>query len=168
MASKVKDSSAISPEGTKYWFDWLVFSDPATTSLTPVREPDGLDPWLSRAETIRTTEASLMVTKVEDAYGNYISYEYTGKKLTRISASDGRRVDFKWIDHPWGGRTHFPEFNAETVGYIESITTQAQSTKPRTWHTHVRVGIQRRHLEARRAPEESDASRRIVLAIQFG
>lgn len=34
----------------------------------------------------------LMVTRIEDRFGNYVTYTYTGGELTKIAASDGRQI----------------------------------------------------------------------------
>jgi hypothetical protein len=77
---------AVSPNGTKYWFDRL-YCERATTFYEDsiggiVRQPRML--------------ATLYVTRVEDRFGNYVAYQYTGDKLTSISASDGRSVALQW------------------------------------------------------------------------
>jgi len=38
----------------------------------------------------------LMVTKIEDRFGNRVDYSYTGGKLTQISATDGRQISISY------------------------------------------------------------------------
>ncbi|HEX7061140.1 MAG TPA: hypothetical protein VF200_04170, partial [Woeseiaceae bacterium] len=38
----------------------------------------------------------LMVTRIEDRFGNYVNYTYTGGELTKITASDGRQITINY------------------------------------------------------------------------
>ena len=63
---------ATSPDGTKYWFDWFVVE---------VYPRPGL-----------VFEASLYPTRVEDRFGNYVTYTWSGRLLTDMQGSDGRKI----------------------------------------------------------------------------
>jgi RHS repeat-associated protein len=97
----------VSPDGTKYWFDWLIFAG---------------NNWYSNI--YRETKASLLVSRIEDKNGNYVLYSYVGDRLDKIEASDGRRLDLQWQEVPEG---------ADTFRYIDKITTQSLSSSPRVW-----------------------------------
>lgn len=80
---------AISPDGVKYWFDYLVYDsyDSYIKSFSEI-PPDGA----TMAFTLPRQLALMYVTRVEDRFGNWIKYSYVDGFLTSIDASDGRRV----------------------------------------------------------------------------
>jgi YD repeat-containing protein len=100
----------VSPDGTKYWFDWMIF--------TGIPQP---------YNSVRSVVASLLVTRIEDKIGNYVSYTYTGDRLDKIEASDGRRLDFQWIENLPGVSTVDP------FRYLDKIISQPTSNSPRVW-----------------------------------
>ncbi|HJR74175.1 MAG TPA: RHS repeat-associated core domain-containing protein [Luteimonas sp.] len=84
---------AIAPDGTKYWFNYLTYSGYA--NLIQVFEnqpPKGYD----LNYTLPRKSASMLVTRIEDRFGNWVNYSYSGSKLAAITASDGRSVTFSW------------------------------------------------------------------------
>ena len=112
---------AISPSGTKYWFDWLTFTNYEWISV----HSD------NKSTLLRSVEASMMVTRIEDVHGNWVNYSYDGRYLTRIIASDGREVSLAWTSHDWGGDTIL---NGQgPFRFLERVTVQPQSTTPRVW-----------------------------------
>ena len=78
----------LAPDGTKYWFDWLVLSD----------QHDGLEEYGADGKwhNLNLYKAMLLVTRIEDRFGNYLTYAYDGKQIQSISGSDGRLVSFTW------------------------------------------------------------------------
>lgn len=118
---------AITPDGTKYWFDWMA----------QYREPN-----LSSANggsNIARRKNVLYATKVQDRFGNTVEYTYTNAwnapgRLTGITASDGRQLAIA--------------YNAQ--GHISTVT---QGT--RTWtYQYTAVGT-RRSLSAVIQPDSS-------------
>lgn len=86
----------LAPDGSKYWFDWYTeenFGDVGAYYTSPI--PAGPQPpndlRISGELSVR-----LKVSRVEDRHGNYLQYEYAGRDLVKISASDGRFVDFDY------------------------------------------------------------------------
>eukprot|EP00456_Euglypha_rotunda_P017724 TRINITY_DN16131_c2_g1_i3.p1 TRINITY_DN16131_c2_g1~~TRINITY_DN16131_c2_g1_i3.p1 ORF type:complete len:1017 (-),score=179.54 TRINITY_DN16131_c2_g1_i3:31-3081(-) len=69
---------ATSPDGTRYTFDWVV-----TKAGTGLRKGNG---GLSRVTVY------FLVTRVEDRFGNWVTYTYSGDNLTKIEANDGRKI----------------------------------------------------------------------------
>ncbi|MBB3226913.1 YD repeat-containing protein [Luteibacter sp. Sphag1AF] len=73
---------AVGPDGTRYWLDHLSYR-------------------IARGMTILRKRGQMMVTRVEDRFGNFLTYSYDGDRLSRIDASDGRRVTFNYVgDRP--------------------------------------------------------------------
>lgn len=84
---------AIAPDGTKYWLDRLTYS--AYGGLTmPFEEMPPKD--LTYYYTLPRKSAAMLVTRVEDRFGNWLKYNYSGSRVTSIDASDGRKVTLVW------------------------------------------------------------------------
>lgn len=81
---------ARTPDGTRYWFDWMGQTrEPATTIVETDTAKNRTPRTLARKKNY------LYVTRVEDRFGNYVTYTYTNSwnepgKLARIEANDGR------------------------------------------------------------------------------
>lgn len=108
----------LSPDGTKYRLDHLSYA-PYETYVwfsefdyrTVARQPRNV--------------ARMYVSRIEDRFGNWVAYNYTGDRLDSITASDGRVVSIEW-------RPDAP--------VIKSITAQPASSNPRTWqYTYANV-----------------------------
>ena len=80
---------ATSPDGTKYWFNYLVYDGyPELYKSFPDIPPKGYTYTFG----LPRQQASMYVTRVEDRFGNWLTYTDSGGFLTTIDASDGRRV----------------------------------------------------------------------------
>ncbi|WP_158635301.1 hypothetical protein [Luteimonas cucumeris] len=99
----------VSPDGTKYWIDHL--TGERADSIFRIDE-DGVR--LRQGRML----ARMYVSRVEDRFGNYLTYAYSGDKLTSITASDGRQVTIAW---------------RSDSRVISSITVQPAADQPRTW-----------------------------------
>ncbi|TCV91637.1 YD repeat-containing protein [Luteibacter rhizovicinus] len=66
---------AVGPDGSKYWLNYLVYRQ-------------------ARAFKVARQFGFMMATRVEDRFGNWLTYSYDAGKLSSIDASDGRRVTF--------------------------------------------------------------------------
>lgn len=89
---------AISPDGTKYWLNYLIGSD-----ADPVKEDEAGGLWIQRMF------VQMLVTRIEDRFGNWLQYQYNAShQLTSITASDGRLVTLTW-------RSDAPVINTITV-----------------------------------------------------
>ncbi|HEY4581908.1 MAG TPA: RHS repeat protein [Lysobacter sp.] len=90
---------AVSPDGTRYWFSHLGYS-PADTLRKALgsapapflRGGQGLTPAAALEDYLHREYAAMLVTRVEDRFGNWVTYQYSGARLQSISASDGRGV----------------------------------------------------------------------------
>lgn len=75
---------AHAPDGKKYYFDWVVrWRDVAALWKTS---------FLGDPTVISRTEYRILPTRIEDRFGNWVTYTYSGKDLTTITASDGRQL----------------------------------------------------------------------------
>ena len=97
----------LAPDGTRYWFDWLVLSDQHDGL-----EKDGVD---GKPHVLLLYRAMLLVTRIEDRFGNFLTYAYDGKNLQSIRASDGRLVTFGWASD--GGSITSMTSSGKTWGY---------------------------------------------------
>jgi YD repeat-containing protein len=104
---------AVSPDGTKYWFDYLV-GERVHTLAVYNPEPPGL------MERQGRMLATMYVSRIEDRFGNGLTFNYGGDdKIDSIVADDGREVDISWRTD--GNRL------------IDHITAQPGNSQPRTW-----------------------------------
>lgn len=71
---------AISPAGVKYYFDYAI--------VTPI---GGYEQAGTGNPAVRARVA-LAASRVEDRFGNWVTYSYTGDKLSSIQSSDGRAI----------------------------------------------------------------------------
>ncbi len=138
---------ATAPDGTRYWFNHLVYG-PAIETL--VREsggggfggreasrPGSDDARIPQAGTpgpsvyadgvrsyLPRKLAYMYVTRIEDRFGNAVTYNYSGARPVSISASDGRVVEIEW----------------GTNGFVSSIVMQPGDAKKRTWQYEYSAG----------------------------
>ncbi|NKZ39983.1 RHS repeat protein, partial [Oleiagrimonas citrea] len=147
----------IAPDGTKYWFNELVYKDADGMSRPLYSDPVvSADPekrlWKrasktlesilslasgsSRAEATTTSdgiyrsEAVLLVTKIEDRFGNTLTYNYdSAGHLTDITASDGRKLTL--------------QYDSSNPDRIVSVTAQPSSGSPRVWTYTYGTGLTR-------------------------
>lgn len=101
---------ALAPDGTKYTFDHFGYSQAPTISK-PIPLSEG------ETDDLYREYAALLVTKVEDRFGNWLHYNYTGANLTSITASDGREISLRYNSN----------------GTVASVVAQPASVAPRTW-----------------------------------
>jgi RHS repeat-associated protein len=77
----------IDPSGRKYTFDWMV------THFYPGSSLPGMG--MNQIQ-VHRADVRLYPTRVEDRFGNWVSYRWQGRRLLAITANDGRRVDFAY------------------------------------------------------------------------
>lgn len=87
---------AVTPDGTRYWFDWMG-QTPEAPSISVNYQPGG-----SRiTNTLARKKNYLYATRVQDRFGNFVTYSYSNPwnapgKLTGISSSDGRSLTISY------------------------------------------------------------------------
>ncbi|WP_235570089.1 RHS repeat-associated core domain-containing protein [Lysobacter sp. Root916] len=75
----------LTPDGVKYRFDWAV-----ERSMRSLRKANGFEYVLPRKRVY------LLATRIEDRFGNWVNYAYSGDKLTGITSSDGRAISLAY------------------------------------------------------------------------
>ncbi|WNH52265.1 wall associated protein [Stenotrophomonas oahuensis] len=88
---------AITPDGTRYWFDWLAQRIEPTLKKYELVEDDGTAPTPQPWHFLQRRRNMLLATKVQDRFGNTVQYTYANAwnaspRLTAITASDGRQL----------------------------------------------------------------------------
>lgn len=112
----------LSPEGTKYWMDWLIYREYADIM------PAASNP--ANAKVVRQM-AVMLTTRVEDRFGNSLVYHYDDSgNLLDIQSSDGRSLALTYED--WGG-WHSSSISQSNYRRITSATLRASDTASRTW-----------------------------------
>ena len=138
---------ALAPDGTKYWFDWMVsYAD------RPLHG-QGIDyqynrPYRTYADMNRRVYR-LYPTRVEDRFGNYVTYTYAtaasqGLKLSQINASDGRSISFTYNTD---GQIATATAGTQTISYSYTdglLTTVTEPDSSRwTYSTSAAVNLAR-------------------------
>jgi len=96
---------AVAPDGTRYWFTHLVYrwaptmERPIGTGPLSLRSA-GIQPLVALDDRLIRRQASMLVTRIEDRFGNSLTYSYSGNRLVAITASDGRRLDVGYVTSP--------------------------------------------------------------------
>lgn len=116
---------ATDAEGNKYRFDWMAVS--YEQELSKANPKKGVDPsyyFLSRGV------HALYATRVEDRFGNWVSYSYSNAasapvKLDRIESSDGRVITLGYT----GGRLSTVSAHGRTWNYGYNTAGALSSVK---------------------------------------
>lgn len=108
-------------DGTKYFFDYPV--ERTVRSLSKGPRLPGYD--------IQRKRVFLLATRVEDRFGNFVTYQYTSGKLTNVSSNDGRAIQITHgtnaITASAGGKTWTYSL---TNGHLATVTNPAGEK----WH----------------------------------
>ncbi|MEX1827894.1 putative toxin [Luteibacter sp. CQ10] len=114
---------AIAPDGTRYWLDHLSYRYMPTLhrslfASSGFRALSTRGVLVSSDDFLLRREGRMLVTRVQDRFGNWISYSYSGDQVTDITASDGRHVTIAY--QPGTPR-------------ISSVSVQGNAAGVRTW-----------------------------------
>jgi len=108
--------SAVSPDGTVYTLNHLIYrwastlaravgSDPESLQAmqtTQTSQSIGVTPMLATQDYLLRAKAEMLVTQIRDRFGNTLTYHYDGSdpsRLTSITASDGRQLTLAHADN---------------------------------------------------------------------
>lgn len=89
---------AIASDGTKYWFNYMARTAEPEYTYHGINYSPGVEPF---SYTVSRYKVSLYATRVEDRFGNWVTYTYTNTatqplKITQIASSDGRTITFQY------------------------------------------------------------------------
>ncbi|MDF4025694.1 hypothetical protein P3W24_12025 [Luteibacter sp. PPL201] len=124
---------AVSPDGTKYWLDHIAYrympalTRPLGSGPGTAATRSGIHVFASAQDFVVRREGRMLVTRIEDRFGNSLSYTYSGDDVTDISASDGRHVTFTYETDPSTGTSSHR---------ISTVTVQGGASGTRTWTYH--------------------------------
>lgn len=104
------------PDGTKYYFDWMVARHNESATLQPYDT-------ITHA-TLKRKKVFLYPSQVVDRFGNWVRYEWTGGRLDRITANDGRMIT---LAYDVQGRISTASTNNRTWTYTYSPAGPLQS-----------------------------------------
>lgn len=120
-----------SPDGLKYYFD-----RPGTTGAwdAVVKQAE-----LGGKTVLQRTELALRASRVEDAYGNWVAYQYSGNDLVGVTASDGRSIQVSAGQITANGRTWGVDTaNGLSISYPDGSNysaTIANNVQWTSWNT---------------------------------
>lgn len=113
---------AVSPDGTKYWLDWLIYK----TADAVVGQP---------GVPLQRRTVMMMASKVQDRFGNTVNYTYDGNgNLTDIQASDGRQIHLAYETWQNPTKDPFGNYYNPAAYRVHSVTLQPSNGSPRTWN----------------------------------
>lgn len=116
---------AITPDGTRYWFDWMAqYQEPQLIMAgrkTLMGTPD--------VNPVPRRKNVLYATKVQDRFGNTVDYTYTNAwngraVLTAITASDGRQITIGYAN----GNVSTVQAGTQTWTYSYGTTPRGERT----------------------------------------
>jgi len=112
----------VRPDGTKYWFDWM-----ALESSLPSKS-SAYNPGTGGVMEVTLQQATLALypTRIEDRFGNWVTYTYSNKtnqivKLDRIESNDGRIITIGYAN----GNLASVTANGRTWSYHYGSTTSS-------------------------------------------
>lgn len=118
---------AVSPDGTKYWLDHIAYRYMPSLTRPLGSGPEtfaGVHIFASAEDFVTRREGRMLVTRIEDRFGNSVSYTYSGDDVTDITASDGRHVTLTYEnDADTGTSSH----------RVSTVTVQGGDAGTRTW-----------------------------------
>jgi YD repeat-containing protein len=111
----------LSPDGTKYWMDWLAYK-PADT----IAHAGG--------GALFRRDVSMLVSKIEDRFGNSVTYQYDASgNPTAIQGSDGRSLVLTYDTWQHPSKSSSGAFNYPPAVRLRSATLQPGTSGARTW-----------------------------------
>lgn len=96
----------LSPDGTQYVFDHMVYEDVPNLAIKGIGA-------------LTRRKASLLVTRITDRLGNSLVFQYAGNKLVRMVRSDDASIDIV--------------YRSDAPFLVDHITLQSSAQAPRVW-----------------------------------
>jgi len=97
---------AVAPDGTRYTFDHLVYAWAPALDLADTGKVDRV-------------RASLLVTRVEDRFGNTLTYLYEGDRLVGMQRAGDAEIKI--------------DYRADAANLIDRVTLRPEVANPRVW-----------------------------------
>jgi RHS repeat-associated protein len=82
---------ALSPDGTRYHFNWM-----SARKYAPLNRSERVGSQ-TLVFNLARQKVFLYPTRVEDRFGNWVRYDWSGDRLTGIVASDGRALSLTYV-----------------------------------------------------------------------
>lgn len=115
-----------SPDGLRYYFD----VSGATGAWDSVRKAAQL----GGTTVLQRTELTLRASRVEDAYGNWVAYQYSSGELVGVTSSDGRSIQLSAGKITANGRTWaIDATNGLSIGYPDGSSYVATVVNNIQW-----------------------------------
>lgn len=119
---------AITPDGTRYWFDWMAQYNEPILAMPGRKSPSGFPD----ANPVQRRKNVLYATRVQDRFGHSVDYTYTNAwnapaVLTKIAASDGRQITLAYQS----GRISTVTAGSRTWTYTYGSTSKGRQTLTR-------------------------------------
>ncbi|TBR39411.1 MULTISPECIES: RHS repeat protein [Dyella] len=112
---------AVSPSGTKYWFDWLTYK--AADSMV-----------MTGGGSLHRQVDFMLVSRVEDRFGNSVTYSYdANSNLTAVMGSDGRNLALGYDTWQRPGIDPSGNYYSPLAHRLRTATLQPDSPQSRTW-----------------------------------
>lgn len=117
---------ALAPDGTRYWFDWMVSYPERPLHSYKLIQYQGMTRTFRVEAELPRNVYRLYPTRIEDRFGNHVTYTWSGGNLTAMSANDGRSITFAYS----GGRIAAATSGAQSVQYAYSDGLLSSVTLP--------------------------------------
>lgn len=115
---------AISPDGTRYWMDWPEYQMTQSTQM-----PTRWDAETSEVGSVLERDIAMYLpSKIQDRFGNILTFKYASHRLVSIEANDGRKVELSWMN----ANAAVIDARAGT-GFIDKISVIGRDGNRRTW-----------------------------------
>lgn len=90
--------AVVLPNGTRYYFDWMAVRDAVDLTMNGTTDNNG-DYWDPGDLLAELVDVFLYATRVEDRFGNFVSYTYDSdhpNRIKSIESNDGVRLDVEY------------------------------------------------------------------------
>jgi YD repeat-containing protein len=112
---------ALSPDGTRYWLDWLAYKN------APTMNRDG-------GGALHRRIAMMLASKIEDRFGNSISFTYDSMgNPTSVTGTDGRAVSLAYDTWQRPEKDSFGQYINPPSPRLRSITVHGAAGETRQW-----------------------------------
>ena len=129
----------VTPGGVIYTFDHMISIETTSVQKAWLQfvGPAGLGP----QPPVNRRKIYLMATRIEDRFGNWVNYAYSGAQLTGISSNDGRSISITYTGNRvtridvqgTPPRTLSYDYGPAVPGYVEGTLTEVTLPDTSKW-----------------------------------